>query len=427
MTRSLPILVSLLGAVAAQSVGQTPEVHPKLTTWTCTKADGCKPKTSALVLDSLAHPVHQKDDPSKGCGNWGSGPDPTVCPDAVTCQENCIMEGVSDYSKYGVTTDGGVLTMKLLRDDGTVASPRIYLLDETETRYEMLQLTGREFTFDVDVSKLPCGMNGALYLSEMEAEGGANELNTGGAAMGTGYCDAQCFVTPFVNGVANLEGKGSCCNEMDIWEASSLSTQIAPHVCNQTSLYQCTGDECTWDGVCDQWGCGYNTYVNGAKSFYGRGPEFSVDTTKPFSVVTQFPADPETGDLLEIRRIYVQDGKVIPQATVNITGPPDINFINQDYCEKTSATRYNDLGATKGMGEALSRGMVLAMSIWWDESGFMSWLDGGNAGPCNATEGDPKVILQVEKDPTVIFSNVKWGELDSTYQSKPPSCKRRKA
>jgi hypothetical protein len=55
----------------------------------------------------------------------------------------------------------------MLSSDGeTEYSPRIYLLNEAEDAYEMLQLTGQEFAFDVDMSKLPCGMNSALYLSE---------------------------------------------------------------------------------------------------------------------------------------------------------------------------------------------------------------------------------------------------------------------
>jgi cellulase len=423
--RSLPVLAAFLGAVAAQSVGtMSPEVHPKLTTWECTKAGGCKSKDTALVIDALSHWVHQKENTNLGCGDWGNPPNATVCPDLETCQTNCVMEGVSDLTTYGVFANGGSVTMKLLRPDGSTASPRIYLLAEGEKEYEMLKLTGKEFTFDVDVSKLPCGMNGALYTVEMEADGGADKLNTGGATYGTGYCDAQCFVTPFINGVGNIEGKGSCCNEMDIWEANAPATQIAPHVCGKDGLYKCTGDECAFEGVCDKNGCGYNTYVNGAKNFYGAGPGFAVDTTKPFTVVTQFPAD-EAGNLKEIRRIYVQGGKVIPQAAVAIEGPPKINFINEEYCADTGARRYEELGSMKAMGGALSRGMVLAMSIWWDEGGNMNWLDSGNAGPCNATEGNPSVIRQVESDPTVIFSNIKWGELDSTYSGKPSNCKRR--
>jgi hypothetical protein len=115
------------------------------------------------------------------------------------------MEGVSDYEGYGIFTDGGALTLKHLREDGSVSSPRVYLLNEDEDKYEMIKLTGNEFTFDVDVSKLPCGMNGALYLSEREETGARSELNTGGASYGTGYCDAQCFTTPFINGVVSGE------------------------------------------------------------------------------------------------------------------------------------------------------------------------------------------------------------------------------
>jgi cellulase len=44
-------------------------------------------------------------------------------------------------------------------------------------------------------------MNGALYLSDMDPTGGLGRLNKAGAAYGTGYCDAQCFTDPFLNGV----------------------------------------------------------------------------------------------------------------------------------------------------------------------------------------------------------------------------------
>lgn len=201
MARSIPFVASaLLGLAAAQHPGDAPEVHPKLATWKCTKADGCVQQDTTVVLDALAHPVYQVDAPSYNCGTWGNPPNETACPDAETCQKNCVMEGVSDYSAYGVETDGGSLFLRQILDNGNVASPRLYLLAEDDQKYEMIKLTGQEFTFDVDVSKLPCGMNGALYLSEMEEDGGLSELNTGGAHYGTGYCDAQCYTTPFVNG-----------------------------------------------------------------------------------------------------------------------------------------------------------------------------------------------------------------------------------
>ena len=50
-------------------------------------------------------------------------------------------------------------------------------------KYEMFNLKNREFTFDVDVSQLVCGLNGALYFVEMDEDGGKAKYdgNTAGA------------------------------------------------------------------------------------------------------------------------------------------------------------------------------------------------------------------------------------------------------
>lgn len=203
--RALPLLAlclaGLLQVATAQTPGTSPEVHPLLKTYRCTKAGGCVRRTSAVVLDDLSHWVHQANDTSLGCGNWGSAPNVTVCPDEATCAKNCIVEGISDYSQSGVTTNDDSITLSQLLPNGNVVSPRLYLLSETQKEYEMVHLLGNEISFHVDMSKLPCGMNGALYLSEMSKTGGQSALNPGGAAYGTGYCDAQCFTYPFVNGV----------------------------------------------------------------------------------------------------------------------------------------------------------------------------------------------------------------------------------
>ncbi|KAK7924781.1 Endoglucanase 1 [Apiospora marii] len=422
MARNVLLPALLAGLAAAQKPVGT-ETHPKLTTYRCTVAGGCSEATNYIVLDSSSHWVHQAD--GSGCGDWGSGPNATACPTVEACAEACVMEGVSDYGTVGVTTESDVLTMTLLVD-GQTKSPRVYLLDETEEKYEMTKFTGGEYSFDVDVSKLPCGMNGALYLSEMEAAGGKSELNPGGAYWGTGYCDAQCYVTPFQNGIGNVEAKGVCCNEMDIWEANSRATQIAPHTCNQTALYLCEGAECQAEGVCDKNGCGWNNYRLDQPKYYGRGGEFTVDTTRPFTVVTQFPAD-ASGQLLEIERLYVQDGVVIKSETVAKAGTPAVDSITDEFCAATGATRFMDLGALREMGDAMARGMVLAMSIWWDAEGAMVWLDGSQngAGPCTQDEDKPDAILAAEPDPTVIFSKMKWGEIGSTFTGNTPARKHR--
>jgi cellulose 1,4-beta-cellobiosidase len=118
----------------------------------------------------------------------------------------------------------------------------MYMMQDA-SNYEMFRLRGKEFTFDVDVSQLPCGVNGALYFVEMSQNGDQYQgNNAAGAKYGTGYCDAQCpHDVKFMNGKANIEdwnsstavGKnGSCCAEMDIWEANSMSTSYTLHPCN---------------------------------------------------------------------------------------------------------------------------------------------------------------------------------------------------
>jgi len=156
----------------------------------------------------------------------------------------------------------------------------------------------------------------------------------------------------------NVEGKGSCCNEMDIWEANSRSAHVAPHTCNKTGLYMCTGAECEFEGVCDKNGCGWNPARVNIRDYYGRGAGFKVNTEKKFTVITQFPASTD-GKVREIKRLYVQDGKLIDAHVVSRPGLPQTNTINDPFCNATGSRRYMDLGGTVGMGEAITRGMTL--------------------------------------------------------------------
>lgn len=88
-----------------------------------------------------------------------------------------------------------------------------------------------EFTFDVDMSKLPCGLNGAVYFSAMDADGGMSKYknNKAGAKYGTGYCDSQCPQDiKFINGQANV---------ID-WKSSSANSGTGSYgtCCKQISL-----------------------------------------------------------------------------------------------------------------------------------------------------------------------------------------------
>jgi len=123
--------------------------------------------------------------------------------------------------------------------------------------------------------------------------------------------------------------------------------------------------------------------------------------------------------LKEIRRVYVQNGKVIQNSLVNVAGQAAVNSEDDTYC---SAAKFHSQGAMAGMGNAIKRGMVLIFSIWDDASGGMLWLDGNPGttaasanGPCPATFLNEADLMAAHGDASVTFSNIKSGELGSTF------------
>ncbi|KAJ7880181.1 major cellobiohydrolase [Mycena leptocephala] len=443
----------LLAVVYGQQVGtQMAENHPALTSQQCTAGGQCTTLQTSVVLDSNWRWLHQTSS-TTNCytGNtWNT----TLCPDPTTCAANCALDGADYAGTYGITSSGTALTLKFV----TAANigSRVYLMADA-SHYQMFSLLNQEFTFTVDMSHLGCGLNGALYLSEMDADGGMARFptNKAGAKYGTGYCDSQCpHDLKFINGAANILNwtasstdsnsgtgmYGTCCNEMDIWEANMNAAAYTPHTCSVVGQTQCSGTQCgdgdeRYDGVCDKDGCDFNSWRMGDQTFLG--PGLTVDTTKPFTVVTQFVTadNTTTGTLSEIRRIYVQNGNVIQNSQTNLAGiSPPVNSISDSFCnaQKTAVgdmNSFENLGGLATMGAALKRGMVLALSIWDDHEADMLWLDsdypttasptapGVSRGPCSATSGDPKTVESTEANDYVIFSDIKFGPLGSTFSS----------
>ncbi len=269
-------LISLITSLLVSApLAQSSEDYPLLPTWKCTTSGGCIQQNTSVVLDQDSKNAH---------GVAGS-------------------RTAADYAAMGVSTIGNALTMyHYVKTDNklTAASPRVYLLGDGG-KYVMMSLLNQELSVDVDLSAIPCGENGAFYLSEMAADGRGN------AGAGNGYCDAQC--------------QGYCCNEMDILEANSMATAMTPHPCNGNN--------------CDKAGCGYNPYASGQRNFWGPGK--TVDTSKPFTVTTQFTAS--GARLSQITRKYIQNGR-------QIGGGGSISN-----CGSEAST-----GGLAGMGQALGRG-----------------------------------------------------------------------
>jgi len=458
----LASLAVMISNVLAQQAGQLEqEEGPTMTLKECTLAGGCVSKQAKLTLDSNWRWIHETTG-HQNCytGNsWNTG----ICTSPATCSQKCALEGVSKQKyrdTYGITQiEGGVqLNFVTQHSHGVNVGSRLYLMDGDD-QYKMFYLKNREFAMDLDVSHLECGMNGAMYFVEMDRRGDKGSGNNqAGAKYGTGYCDAQCpHDIKFIKGEANTvdwvpnpkdksnnmgSGKfGSCCAEMDIWEANSMATAYTPHPCSMEGQLKCEGTECgdndkgeRYQGVCDKDGCDINPFRMGNKTFYGRGPGFTIDTSKPMTVVTQFLTTDGTdsGDLSEIRRFYVQDGHVIHSPPSTILGPDNSDSITDAFCsaKKDLFDDVNDFQAkngNRGMGESLDRGQVLAISLWDDVDVNMLWLDsafpldkpvtdpGVQRGNCPGGESStPTYVRNKFPNGYARFTNAAIGEIGST-------------
>nr|BAF57388.1 putative glycosyl hydrolase family7 [uncultured symbiotic protist of Neotermes koshunensis] len=318
------------------------EVHPKFTWQKCTKA-GCTTQNGFLV-----HDKHIGD-------TWYRGPDQL------------------DYeNEVGVTVKGGTVIQKLVNKykGNKVIGSRLYILTADEKYYEEFNFAGKEISYTVDMSEIPCAVNAALYTAEMPKGGKpTKDASNLGAEGGTGYCDANCV-------------DGGCCPEMDIQEASSKAMVYTAHTCQSPTAN------------CDSSGCGYNPYRDSQdKTFWAVGGK--VDVSKPVTVVTQFVT--AGASLTAIKRKYVQGGKTIEAA--------------KQFDDKFCNWNGNQGRSMAAMGTSFARGHVLVFSLW-DGDG-MSWMDGGNAGPCTSYS---KASVEASRpNLKVTWSNIKFGDIDSTY------------
>jgi cellulose 1,4-beta-cellobiosidase len=164
----------------------------------------------------------------------------------------------------------------------------------------------------------------------------------------------------------------------------------------------------------------------GDPGFYGKGK--TVDTSKKMTVVTQFIGSP----LKEIKRFYVQNGKVIPNSESKIPGVSG-NSITPAFCDAQKKAfddkyTFKDLGGFQSMSDALQKGMVLVMSLWDDHYSNMLWLDstyppeksgkpGAARGECPESGGSPKQVEAESGSASVTFSNIKFGDINSTFKA----------
>ncbi|KAG9399977.1 hypothetical protein AC1031_010897 [Aphanomyces cochlioides] len=176
---------------------------------------------------------------------------------------------------------------------------------------------------------------------------------------------------------------------MDIWEANKFSNAFTPHPCTIDNVFTCSNpQECS---SCDKGGCGVNPWGTGNHTFYGPGSSFAIDTSRPFTVVTQFITDDNTanGNLVQVNRFFVQDGKNVPSPH------------SDSYCNQNSVSAAN--------------GGLKAMYGSCPQDREMSWLDAGSYGPCPAS---PPTVTSASYSMT----NIHIGDIGSTTSVvRPPT------
>jgi len=314
---------------------------------------------------------------------------------------------------------GDALTLTYNSEMG---GPRVYLIEEPGVNANHLfMLKNQEFTFDVELSTMPCGFNAALYFVGMDK-------NEGEAENGTRYCDAQAVAGVF-------------CSEMDIMEANTVAQQYTTHGCIDecASFSDSSGCKGGQSDICDQNGCGLNPFRYGPGTtyqqetdnpkWYGPGSGYTLDSTVKYTAVTQFNGDP----LTSITRFYIQNGQKVMLPTLYVETPTDGQHygpmvdpsITPDFCTDIYDRWTPGGGPLAQMSSNMEKGMVLAMSAWYDKEVYpltngeqqtgMSWLDGSNfwgghttkAGPCVATTVDSGVHHAT-------FSKIRIGDIGTT-------------
>jgi cellulose 1,4-beta-cellobiosidase len=182
----LNALAALLAARTATAQGfgkEQTETHPKLSWKRCSGTSGtdCTSVAGELTLDANYRWIHEK----AGYSNcfednaWVN----RVCTNNKDCTAKCVLDGADYKRTYGVSSANSSVTMnfKTYLDYASNVGSKVYLMQDGDN-YEMFKLVGNEFSFEVDVSKLPCGVSGSLYFVSMPQKG----FGSAGARYGTG-------------------------------------------------------------------------------------------------------------------------------------------------------------------------------------------------------------------------------------------------
>ena len=285
-------------------------------------------------------------------GAGGPSGDLRAAPVSYTCAGSIAVSVDGTTEQWQVVT--ATSSWERVAANGSAVSiaynDRAYLVSECDVTggafsaglfAKRLPMLGRAWSFTVDLSTAGCGCNAALYAVAMP--GIAADGSPAAGTSGDYYCDA--------NNVS-----GTWCTEIDLFEANTAALAATPHAC-------AAPDAAGFVPSCDRGGCSLNSKTNATR--FGPGPAFTINTLRPFDVVTAFPVDAR-GDLAAVDTLVRQGA-----ASFRLLHTP----------AGCGAEHWSD-----SLSPALAGGMVPTFSLWGDRTSGadMAWLD---VPPCDAARG----------------------------------------
>jgi len=243
----------------------------------------------------------------------------------------------ADRSEELFTTSGAELK---LRWDGELRGflGAEEMDDMPLSNYYNFTLFNKQVSYDIDLSKVGCSCNAALFFVTMPGFSADGTIAKGNDPKLPFYCDAT--------GIG-----GVMCFEHDTIEGNMYTMAVTPHKCSSPRGGYIT--------QCHQKGCQSNTYEEDPKAFC---PDASckIDTRQPFRIIERYEADATLTTLARIHTRLVQGSSSFEWETC----------ADPEYLEELTP-------AFKG-------NWVMVFQLWGTDHSTMEWLDGptGCQGDC---------------------------------------------
>jgi len=243
----------------------------------------------------------------------------------------------ADRSQELFTTEGSELKLKW---DGEL---RGFLgssaMDEMPlSNYQNFSLFNKEVSYDIDLGKVGCSCNAALFFVSMPGFNQDGSMAQGNDPNLPWYCDAT--------GIG-----GVLCWEHDTIEGNQYAMGVTPHKCDKNPGQYIT--------QCHQRGCQSNTFLEDPKA-YCPDSSCTIDTRRPFRIVQRYIADETMTTLARITTRLHQGSSSFEWETC----------AQPDYLQELT--------------EPFKGNWTMTFQLWGTTKETMDWLDGptGCQGEC---------------------------------------------